>query len=167
MAVTVTPSRAILGKRPSVLAYIIVVFLASFVANLAAAQWMDGSWRSYIIWRVPVFLSFALAVVFTGILALTRAFTGPRWALWTPAMIGVPAGLAIVISVFAGSWPPKEHVWDGSWIILAYISLPPLTAALWFESWETVRLRRAVRAAATGRPYSRHSAEHCARPPDR
>ncbi|MDN5899351.1 MAG: hypothetical protein L0H74_04720 [Brachybacterium sp.] len=145
-----TGSRPSTIKRPSAVAHAVVVFLAGFCANLAVGEWVSGSWRYYVFWQVPVVLSAALAVVFACILALTRVFTGPRFALWTPAVLGVLASLVLIVGVFTGSSSGDEPMQEVSWLTVSYLALPPLMAALWFEGWETVRLREARSAARAG-----------------
>lgn len=140
-------TRASAVTRPSVGLYAGVAFLASFCANLVVAESVSGSWRYYAFLQVPVVLSVAFAVVFAGILALTRVFTGPQFALWTPAVLGIAASLVLSVGVFAGSSPQVGPLSEVSWLTISYLALPPLMAALWFEAWETVRLREARSAA--------------------
>ena len=136
--------------RPSVLVYAVVAFFASFGANLAVSEWVSGSWTYYVFWQVPVVLSVAFALVFTGVLALTRVFAGPQFALWTPAVLGVAASLVLCVGVFADSSPQGVLMPEASWLTISYLALPPLLSALWFEGWETVRLREARAAAQAG-----------------
>ena len=143
-----TASRSAPVKRPTVIAYSVVAFLASVCANLAVSEWVSGSWLYYFFGQVPVVLSVALAAVFTAILVLTRVLTGPQFALWTPAGLGVSASLVLILGVFAQTPSPGGFLPEESWLTISYLALPPLLAALWFEAWETVRLREARAAAA-------------------
>lgn len=142
-------------ERPSAPAYAVVAFLASSCATLAVAEWVSGSWLYYFFGPVPVLLSIAFAGVFTGLLALTRVVTGPQLALWMPAVLGTAASLVLCLGVFADSSPQGALLPEASWLTISYLALPPLLSALWFEGWETVRLREArsaARAAAEAPP---------------
>lgn len=137
-------------KRPSVVVHAVVVFVASFCANLAVGEWVSGSWTYYVFLQVPVVLSAVFAVLFTALLALTRVFTGPQFALWTPAVLGIAASLVLSIGVFADFSPRGVLMPEASWLTISYLALPPLVSALWFEGWEIVRQREARSAARAG-----------------
>ena len=114
------------------------------------SEWVSGSWLYYFFGQAPVVLSVALAAGFTAILVLTRLFTGPQFALWAPAVLGVSVSLVLIIGVFAETSTPSGFLPEASWLTISYLALPPLAAALWFEGWETVRLREARSAAPPG-----------------
>ncbi|MDN5600388.1 MAG: hypothetical protein ACTMKY_09770 [Dermabacteraceae bacterium] len=136
--------------RPSVTAYAVVALAASSCVNLAVAEGVSGSWHYYFFGPVPMLLSVAFAVVLTSILALTRRFSGPQFALWTPAVLGVLASLLLIVGVLPGSAQGGDSLREMSWMTVSYLALPPLLSALWFEVWETVRLREARAAARAG-----------------